>query len=126
FGHPAGDAVISAFGDTLTRLRAPPNLVARLGCDEIPLILEEPIDVPKLCSAILTSVAEPCDFQGQMLHIGVSIGIAYAQQAGCRGEELLRKADIALYRAKADRRNCFRCFDLHMDEGIKRRTRIED
>ena len=126
FGHAAGDAVICAFANTLTALVPPTSLVARLGGDEFALILEGPIDIRSLCDRIQTATAEPCEFEGHVLHIGVSIGIAFATQAGCSGEELLRKADIALYRAKADGRHRSRFFDHHMDEEVKLRTRIEE
>ena len=125
FGHAAGDAVICAFAKKLIALVPLPNIVARLGGDEFAVILDGPTDVRELCENILAAVDEHLEFEGQRLHIGVSIGIAYAGHTGTHGEELLRKADIALYRAKADGRDCFRFFDQHMDERIKRRTVIE-
>lgn len=126
FGHPAGDAVICAFADKLSKIVEEPSLVARLGGDEFAIVLRGHIQAEGICEEILAAVAEPCEFNGQQLHIGASIGIARASRIDFRAEELLRKADIALYRAKADGRNCFRLFDLRMDEEIRRRTRIED
>jgi predicted signal transduction protein with EAL and GGDEF domain len=118
--------VICAFANKLTALVPPNSLVARLGGDEFALILEGSADVRSLCDRIQSAAGEPCEFEGQVLHVGVSIGIAFATQAGCSGEELLRKADIALYRAKADGRHCCRFFDHRMDEEVKVRTRIEE
>jgi diguanylate cyclase (GGDEF)-like protein len=126
FGHPAGDAVICAFAKKLTALVQPPSLVARLGGDEFAIILAGKVDVRALCGKIQAAASEPCEFDGQMLHIGVSIGIAFATQTSSEGEELLRKADIALYRAKADGRNRSRFFDHRMDEDVRLRARIED
>jgi predicted signal transduction protein with EAL and GGDEF domain len=82
-------------------------------------------DVTALCERIIHAVSQPFELLGSAAFVGVSIGVAIAPEAGVDRAELMRKADIALYSAKAAGRNRFRVFAPEMDISIQRRREIE-
>jgi diguanylate cyclase (GGDEF)-like protein len=128
-GHHAGDSLIQDFAGRLSKLLRSSDTLARLGGDEFAIVQtgvagEEDIDA--LCTRILAAVREPFDMLGHQAFVGVSIGIAIAPDAGVDRVEVMRKADIALYRAKADGRGCYRIFTAAMDETVKIRGTIEE
>jgi diguanylate cyclase (GGDEF)-like protein len=127
-GHQAGDALIREFGLRLAGLIRDGDTIGRLGGDEFAILLEDarPQDVHRLASRILKDVARPFDILGSQVHIGVSIGIALSTEAGTDRLEIVRKADIALYRAKDSGRNNYCLFNISMDETVKLRSSIEE
>ena len=127
-GHQAGDALIREFGLRLARLVRDGDTIGRLGGDEFAILLEDarPQDVHRLATRILKEVARPFDIHGSQVHIGVSIGIALSAEAGTDRLEIVRKADIALYRAKDGGRNNYCLFNASMDETVKLRSSIEE
>ena len=127
-GHQAGDALIRQFGLRLARLVRDGDTIGRLGGDEFAILLEDtrPQDVHRLAARILKEVALPFDIQGSQVHVGVSIGIALSAEAGTDRLEIVRKADIALYRAKDGGRNNYCLFNASMDETVKLRSSIEE
>jgi diguanylate cyclase (GGDEF)-like protein len=127
-GHQAGDALIREFGVRLAGLTRDGDTIARLGGDEFAILLEDagPQDVHRLAARILKDVARPFDILGSHLHIGVSIGVALTSEAGTDRLEIVRKADIALYRAKDGGRNNYCLFNASMDETVKLRSSIEE
>jgi diguanylate cyclase (GGDEF)-like protein len=128
-GHFAGDALIREFGSRLTRLVGEGDTVARLGGDEFAILavnagnLDE---IQALCERILEAMRHPFVLFGNLAYIGVSIGVTIAPEAGLDRGDLLRKADIALYRAKGEGRDCYRLFTPAMDESVKLRGIIEE
>ncbi|PVE21847.1 hypothetical protein DC522_24340 [Microvirga sp. KLBC 81] len=102
---------------------------ARLGGDQFAIvqvgIAGEP-DVEALCARILETVRRPFNLLGHEVFLGASIGIALAPEAGDERADLLRKADIALYRAKGEGRNCYRYFTPSLDETVQLRSRLEE
>ena len=127
-GHHAGDELIREFASRISGLVRARDTVARLGGDEFAILLTD-IDGPEvldaLCERILEAAREPFEVAGVRAHVGASIGIALAAEPDCRCMDLLRKADVALYRAKGDGRGCFRVFSEEMDERGKMRSFIE-
>jgi diguanylate cyclase (GGDEF)-like protein len=127
-GHHAGDSVVREFGTRLRAILRPGDTAARFGGDEFAVIrtgASGEDDVEALCYQILDAVRAPFLVLGGEAFVGVSIGVALAADSSQDGQNLLRKADIALYRAKADGRDCFRLFDASMDETVRIRSTIE-
>jgi diguanylate cyclase (GGDEF)-like protein len=127
-GHPAGDDLIRELARRLTGLVRSADDVSRLGGDEFAIVqtgVGDPRDVEALCERIIAAVAQPFSLLGNSAFVGVSIGVAIAPEAGTDHGELVRKADIALYRAKLDGRNQFRVFQEEMDFAVQQRRQIE-
>jgi predicted signal transduction protein with EAL and GGDEF domain len=99
-----------------------------LGGDEFAILRRKASsqEIAALCERILETVRPPFDLIGNSAFVGVSIGVAIAPEAGFERVDLMRKADIALYRAKAEGRDCYRLFTPAMDEGVKLRSTIEE
>jgi diguanylate cyclase (GGDEF)-like protein len=103
-GHPAGDALLWGVADRLSACVRDTDTVARLGGDEFAILqsaTDREEDAETLAQRILEAVAAPYDIDDGRAVIGVSIGIAMAPSDGAKAEELLKAADIALYRAKS-------------------------
>jgi diguanylate cyclase (GGDEF)-like protein len=127
-GHLAGDALIRELGERVQSLVRDGDVLARLGGDEFGLLLRgvgEEAQVARICERILAAVNEPFAALGHASYVGVSIGVALACERGVDRIELMRRADIALYRAKGEGRGCYRLFTEDMDETIKFRRGIE-
>lgn len=128
-GHHAGDSLIREFASRLSGILRSGDTVARLGGDEFAIVQADIAgeeDVNGLCDRILAAVRQPFDVLGHRAFVGASIGIALAPDAGSDRIEIVRKADIALYRAKAEGRGCYRAFSPAMDETVKVRGTIEE
>ena len=78
-----------------------------------------------LARRICNAVREPCELHGHAVIVDTSIGIALAPGDGSDPTELLKNADMALYRAKADGRGTYRFFEPAMDAGMKMRRTLE-
>jgi diguanylate cyclase (GGDEF)-like protein len=126
-GHQAGDTLIRVFGQRLSSLLRERDTVARVGGDEFAILIEGARlpQIHQLAQRIIKEISQPFDICAAQVYVGVSIGIAVAEQAGDR-LELVRKADIALYRAKDGGRNTYRLFSADMDDSIKLRCTIEE
>jgi diguanylate cyclase (GGDEF)-like protein len=128
-GHAAGDALIRDFGSRISDLVQPDATVARLGGDEFVVLLPDVQSkqaVENICHKILSAAHRPFAVLGSEAFVGVSIGVVFSPESSTDRMELMRKADIALYHAKAAGRDCFRAFAPGMDESIKFRRRIEE
>ncbi len=128
-GHPVGDALLNAVADRLGSCVGNNDTVARLGGDEFAIVQFcrdcDPSVVSTLASHIVERIAAPYDIAGHQLVIGVSIGISLAPEDGTNPDELLKKADLALYRAKGDGRGTFRFFEAGMDARAQARRVLE-
>jgi predicted signal transduction protein with EAL and GGDEF domain len=103
--------------------------VSRLGGDEFAIIqgnITDAAETTALCDRIIEAVAQPFQLLGSAAFVGVSIGVAITPGAGLDRAELMRKADIALYRAKVEGRNRYRIFSEEMDDSVQRRRAIEE
>jgi diguanylate cyclase (GGDEF)-like protein len=127
-GHGAGDALIREFCDRLSAIVRGGDLVARLGGDEFAVLCcgVAGLDhVELLATRIIEAVRRPFNLSGVYMTVGVSIGVSSSGNAAANRSELMRKADVALYRAKADGRDCYRVFTPEMDEAARINGEIE-
>ena len=127
-GHQAGDALIREFGLRLAALIRDGDTISRLGGDEFAIIVEDAdtLLVRQLAERILADVSRPFDVIGSQLHIGVSVGVALSQDSRSEPMDMVRKADIALYQAKANGRNIYCLFQPYMDASVQLRSALED
>ncbi len=119
-GHPAGDAVLVAVSERLRQCTGDGALVSRFGGDEFVIARKEcgrRPDVGALADSIVTALSVGYEVEGQLVSIGVSVGIALAVR-GVTGDELVRQADIALYAAKANGRRSYRFFEPKLGEAM--------
>ncbi len=128
WGHAAGDALIQAFTRRVKLAVGPEDSVARLGGDEFAVLMQNATEAgaTDLTRRILAEVRAPFDLLGGRAFVGASIGVSMAPRDGTTRSELLRKADIALYRAKDLGRNQYSFFAPEMDETLKAKAVIEE
>ncbi|MDE2400242.1 MAG: diguanylate cyclase [Burkholderiales bacterium] len=110
-GHDAGDAILREFGRRLSVTVRQTDTVARLGGDEFAVILEEisaPREAEMVADKILAVMAEEFSHAGKSLRVTSSIGVAYLEQPVEEAASLIKRADQALYSAKAAGRNTYR------------------
>ena len=127
-GHTAGDQMVRQVADRLRALLRDSDTVARIGGDEFAIIQARPrgeADVRRLCERIIDTIGEPFMLGDREARVGVSIGAVFAGPEATSATDLLRKADITMYRAKAAGRDCFRIFTEAMDADVQRRDKIE-
>jgi diguanylate cyclase (GGDEF)-like protein len=126
-GHSIGDALLCAVTARLQRVVADADTVARLGGDEFAIVQSKasPTGASELAAQIIDALVEPFDVRGHQVVIGTSIGIALAPADGTEPDQLLRNADMALYRAKAEGRGTFHFFQPEMDAQMQERRRLE-
>jgi len=133
-GHPAGDALLKEMAVRLKSALRETDVLARFGGDEFAIIQSGETNhqggAVALAVRLLDLVGAPLDLNGHKVSVATSIGIAVAPQDGSEPDELLKKADLALYRTKSEGRNGFRFFDAEMtvdaDERYRVRNEIRD
>ncbi|QPF93443.1 putative bifunctional diguanylate cyclase/phosphodiesterase [Bradyrhizobium commune] len=128
-GHGAGDVLLRQVAQRLKSAVRATDVLARLGGDEF-AIIQEGCEDQRICSTELAAriaklVAEPFLLPGHRVEIGTSIGIAIAPDHGSDQEQLLKKADLALYRSKSAGRNCFTIYDEAMSAELEARNTLE-
>lgn len=125
FGHPVGDMLIKEVASRLLELGSP-LLVSRIGGDEFTLLLEveELADAERLAEEVIDRLRLPFQIEGSLITIGASVGLSLAA-GGLEATETTRRADIALYHAKAAGRNTYAVFGSHMEEMLWRRRKLE-
>jgi diguanylate cyclase (GGDEF)-like protein len=127
-GHPAGDELLRAVADRLRACVREIDTVARLGGDEFAIVqscIHSSADAERLARRVVECVGAPYELNGHRAVIGCSVGISLAPGDGSTGERLLKNADVALYRAKADGRGTWRFFEPAMDASLQRRRALE-
>lgn len=123
-GHAFGDALLQTLSLRLQKLGAEQWRVARMGGDEFALMLRTDPDLfaaRNLAAEILTEVSKPIPIDGYRLQVGASIGIAFAPDHGDDADELLVRADLAMFRAKKEGGRTFRLFDKSMGDELAAR-----
>jgi diguanylate cyclase (GGDEF)-like protein len=119
-GHPAGDRLLVEVGRRLQSTIRETDVLARLGGDEFAIIQEGGLNQHEgaiaLALRIISAISEPFDRNGREASVGASIGIAMAPENGVEPEDLLKRADLALYSVKSSGRNDFRLFQNELLE----------
>lgn len=127
-GHAEGDALLQIVAKRLKNNIRGSDTVARFGGDEFAIVqpnVRRASDAADLAERIIRDLAQPFDLDGKLVFIGVSIGIALAPSDARLPDQLLRAADTALYRAKAEGRGAYRLFEPGMDERLKERQALK-
>ncbi len=126
-GHPAGDALLRVVAERITACLGREDLVARLGGDEFAVLMHNPegATVAAVTGRIIEALSRPVRLGDRDCQIGVSVGIARLPEHGTDSDTLLRNADLALYRAKADGGSVAHCFEAAMDGWARSRRRRE-
>ncbi len=128
FGHPIGDRLLKEAARRMQSCLRGGDIAARLGGDEFAILqvpAEKPSDITALASRLIEVVAAPYDFDGNQVIVEVSVGVAVAPNDGEEPDILMKNADLALYRAKADGRGVCRFFEPEMDARMQARRIIE-
>ena len=128
YGHPVGDEVLLEVGQRLLASVRRGDLVARLGGDEFAIVashLSGAETATGIAKRIAAELAKPIPVERVMHHVETGIGICLFPFDGSSPEEIMRRADVALYKAKADRRTATRFFDDEMDRYVREREHME-
>jgi diguanylate cyclase (GGDEF)-like protein len=127
-GHEAGDFLLQTIAERLRSVTRLDDVIARLGGDEF-VVLQPQAHSKELVEAfaqrLVSALAEPVKYQDHDIVASASIGIAIAPDDGETPQRLLKSADLALYKAKAEGRNCIRFFDRAMDSELLERIELE-
>jgi diguanylate cyclase (GGDEF)-like protein len=127
-GHPIGDQLLKAVAERLRACVRESDLVARLGGDEFAIVqigATQPTEATTLSTRLIDAISAPYDLDGHQAIVGMSVGIAVAPNDGSDAAQLLKNADMALYRAKADGRGIYRFFEAEMDARMQARRALE-
>jgi diguanylate cyclase (GGDEF)-like protein len=127
-GHQAGDRLLQLVAERILANIRTNDAAARIGGDEFIVLLSDVVrhdSITYLARRLINQLSEPFDLGGFEARIGASIGIAVGPQHGTAAEVLIKNADIALYRAKADGRGDFCFFENGMDRQTQERRALE-
>ena len=127
-GHSVGDALLGAVAARVRDMVRASDTLARIGGDEFAIIqrgLHGSSGAAVLAQKVIELVTKPFVLGHQEIHLSASIGIALAPADGEDHDQLLRRADLALYRAKEDGRGCWRFFDELMQREVMLRRTLE-
>jgi diguanylate cyclase (GGDEF)-like protein len=128
-GHAVGDSLLRQVAKRLKTSVRKSDVVARIGGDEFAVLLtrvDDATGTSALASAIIEAIAAPYAIDDNEVHITASIGASQASTEFCQPETILVQADLALYRAKEDGRNCFRFYNEGLDQQIRERLVLGD
>jgi diguanylate cyclase (GGDEF)-like protein/PAS domain S-box-containing protein len=127
-GHPTGDKLLCEVARRIEAAVRKSDVVARLGGDEFALLISG-AHLAKAAENTATRIIEalrvPCMLDGVQVTTSTSVGIAVAEVGDCDAATLMKQADLALYRAKAQGRNGFAHFEQGMDEAARKRMDLE-
>ncbi len=130
-GHPAGDALLRKVAERLRNAARQEDVIARLGGDEFAILQigRAGADALRAAEALAARLVELVGrtyvLDGQMLNVGASVGIALYPADGRGADDLMKHADLALYRAKADGRATYRFFEPAMNAAVQARRSLE-
>ena len=127
-GHAAGDELLRVIAERLSACVRESDTVARLGGDEFAILLREgehKIDASAVARRILDAIKKPIYIEGKLVRAGMSIGIAKPPVDGTTTDEILKAADVALYKAKRNGRGDFAFFDADADARVCSARRLE-
>jgi diguanylate cyclase (GGDEF)-like protein len=128
-GHSTGDRLLQLASERLKRAIRQQDMVARFGGDEFAVLRVGATDATSLSGFAVRlgeTLAEPYHIDGNDITTTATIGVTSSSKKASEPEALMMQADIALYRAKEDGRNCFRLYDQVLDEKFRERVTISD
>ena len=128
-GHSVGDALLQEVARRLRGAVRDGDTVARVGGDEFTIVLQEltrPQDAAVVAQKVLRTIAEPMDVNGHRLFVTTSIGITMFPDDGEDAETLLKNADTAMYRAKAEGRNTYQMSTRELSRSTQERMLVEN
>lgn len=123
-GHPAGDWLLRAAAERFKGAIGPADTLARLGGNEFAVVqpsLKGPEEAAALAQRLIDALVGPFVLEAQEVHVSASVGFAVYEGDPEPADELVRKADMALYRAKRDGRGRFSAFEPSMDVEVQAR-----
>jgi len=127
-GHLFGDELLNEVGGRIAACLEPRDLVARLGGDEFAILLHDigsADDASAMAQRVIEVLNSPIRLGGKEIFTSTSIGIAMAASRYRKAEELLRDADVAMYRAKAEGRHRYALFDEHLHQEAMQLLELE-
>jgi diguanylate cyclase (GGDEF)-like protein/PAS domain S-box-containing protein len=126
-GHAEGDRLLIAVGERLRASTRDGDTIARLGGDEFAIIVEEtdPVEAAQAAGRIIEEMARPFDLGERQVAAPASIGIAIRMADGGDADELLRRADIAMYAAKARGGNCHVTYEPQLYDATVERMELK-
>jgi len=127
-GHDGGDSLLKTVAERLREVIRADGVVARLGGDEFVIVqtgVKNKDQAEALAQRLVDMMIAPIELKAQTIIATVSVGISMAPMDGADPERLLKSADLALYRAKTEGRNCIRFFLPEMDAEMQARCRLE-
>lgn len=128
WGHAAGDSVLNEVSHRLRSVLKAGDLVSRQGGDEFIILVSDlngEHEIDACCQALLDEICRPFQLGQQEIFIGGSMGIALAPDDAMQADELLRLADIALYKSKREGRNRWTWYSAEMAEQLVMRQEME-
>jgi diguanylate cyclase (GGDEF)-like protein len=128
-GHQVGDELLVAVARRIRAAVRPEDSLARIGGDEFVVLcprLADPQDVRAVAERVRATLDEPVSIEGRAHRISMSVGISLARAESIDPADLLRQADMAMYRAKAAGRNTVRLHSVEMDEELRTAERIRE
>jgi len=127
-GHPIGDEILKLVTQRLSKIIRKEDVLARLGGDEFTVIMEgftQAQDASLLAEKILKALSVPITIENNVLHVSCSIGISFYPENGVNAHDLLKHADVAMYKAKDEGRNNFQFYSSEMTELVFERVVME-
>jgi diguanylate cyclase (GGDEF)-like protein len=127
-GHDGGDFLLKTIAERLRAVIRVDDIAARLGGDEFVVVqtgISSKDRAEDFAHRLTSAVIAPMTFKEQEIVATVSVGVALAPTDGTNSERLLKSADLALYKSKADGRNCIRFFVPEMDASLQTRIALE-
>ncbi len=128
FGHNVGDEVLIVVGERLLTAVRPGDLVARLGGDEYAILarhLAGAEGANSIARRVIEKLSVPVQTGIVQHYLSVGIGVALFPFPGTTSEEVMRRADVALYKAKDNEKSSVRFFDDEMDHFVREREMLE-
>ncbi len=129
FGHPFADKVLKEIAKRIRTVLRSTSVFSRLGGDEFVICDQMPrgaLDATAVCKRLLATFEEPFAFEDGVAKLSASFGIAFAPHDGESSIDLLKNADLALYRSKKQGGNAYHFFEQQMDDEMRKRMGMEN